>query len=70
MPEISLLVLAAGVGKRYRGLKQVDAVGPAGETLLEYSLYGASRAGFNRLVFVLRRDGSHRFFQSHTYSPR
>ena len=56
MPEISLLVLAAGVGKRYRGLKQVDAVGPAGETLLEYSLYGAFKAGFNRLVFVLRRD--------------
>lgn len=56
MPESSLLVLAAGVGKRYRGLKQVDAVGPSGETLLEYSLYGAVRAGFSRLVFVIRRD--------------
>jgi hypothetical protein len=56
MPESSLLVLAAGVGKRYQGLKQVDAVGPAGETLLEYSLFGAVRAGFRRLVFVIRHE--------------
>ncbi len=56
MPEISLVVLAAGVGKRYRGLKQVDAVGPAGETLLDYSLFGASKAGFTRVVFVIRRE--------------
>jgi hypothetical protein len=56
MPDSTLIVLAAGVGKRYRGLKQVDAVGPAGETLLDYSLYGALRAGFDRLIFVIRRD--------------
>jgi hypothetical protein len=56
MQEISLLVLAAGVGKRYRGLKQVDSIGPEGETLLDYSLYGALRAGFRRVAFVIRRE--------------
>ena len=56
MPDLSLLVLAAGFGKRYKGLKQVDSIGPAGETLLDYSLYGALGAGFNRVVFVIRRE--------------
>jgi len=56
MPDLSLLVLAAGVGKRYKGLKQVDLIGPAGETLLDYSLYGALGAGFKRVVFVIRRE--------------
>jgi len=56
MPDLSLLVLAAGVGRRYQGLKQLDTVGPAGETLLDYSLYGALKAGFKRLAFVIRRD--------------
>lgn len=56
MPDLSLLVLAAGVGRRYQGLKQLDSVGPAGETLLDYSLYGALKAGFKRLAFVIRRD--------------
>jgi len=56
MPDLSLLVLAAGVGKRYKGLKQVDSIGPAGETLLEYSLYGALGAGFSRVVIILRRE--------------
>ena len=56
MPDLSLLVLAAGVGKRYKGLKQVDSIGPAGETLLDYSLFGALGAGFKRVVFVIRRE--------------
>ncbi|HCS48154.1 MAG: hypothetical protein A2V45_16185 [Candidatus Aminicenantes bacterium RBG_19FT_COMBO_58_17] len=56
MRDISLLVLAAGVGKRYKGLKQVDSIGPAGETLLDYSLYGALGAGFKRLFFVIRQE--------------
>jgi hypothetical protein len=64
MLESSLLVLAAGVGKRYRGLKQVDAVGPAGESLLEYSLYGAFKAGFRRAVFVIRREIENAFRES------
>jgi hypothetical protein len=56
MQDISLLVMAAGVGKRYKSLKQVDSIGPAGETLLDYSLHGALRAGFRRVAFVIRRE--------------
>lgn len=52
--DISLLVLAAGMGSRYGGLKQLDALGPHGETILEYSIYDAVRAGFNKVVFVIR----------------
>ena len=53
---LTLLVLAAGMGSRYGGLKQVDPVGPHGEILLEYSVYDALAAGFNRVVCVIRRD--------------
>ncbi len=56
MSDLSLLVLAAGLGRRYQGLKQVDPVGPSGATMLDYSLYGALKAGFNRVVFVIRRE--------------
>jgi len=49
-----LLVLAAGLGTRYGGLKQIDAVGPNGETIIDYSLYDALRAGFGKVVFVIR----------------
>ncbi len=52
----SLCVLAAGMGTRYGGLKQIDPVGPHGETILDYSIYDALRAGFSRVVFVIRRD--------------
>jgi NDP-sugar pyrophosphorylase family protein len=52
----TLLVLAAGMGSRYGGLKQVDPVGPAGETIIDYSIYDALRAGFGRVVFVIRQD--------------
>lgn len=52
----TLLVLAAGTGSRYGGLKQVDPVGPAGETLMDYAVFDALRAGFDRVVFVIRRD--------------
>ena len=51
-----LLILAAGMGSRYGGLKQLDPVGPSGETLLDYSVFDAIRAGFTRVVFVIRRD--------------
>src|SRR5262245_2700723 len=54
--EPAVLVMAAGVGSRYGGLKQIEPVGPAGETLLDYSLFDARRAGFSRIVFVIRRD--------------
>ena len=54
--KITLLVLAAGMGSRYGGLKQLDPVGPSGETLMDFSIYDAIRAGFERVVFVIRRD--------------
>ena len=56
-----LLVLAAGVGSRYGGLKQLDPVGPSGETILDYAVYDALRAGFSRVVFVIRRDFDEQF---------
>src|ERR1700675_3675726 len=52
----ALLVLAAGMGNRYGGLKQIDPVGPADETIIDYSIYDALRAGFGKIVFVIRHD--------------
>jgi NDP-sugar pyrophosphorylase family protein len=52
----TLLFLAAGMGSRYGGLKQLDQFGPNGETLMEYSIYDGIRAGFEKIVFVIRRD--------------
>jgi NDP-sugar pyrophosphorylase family protein len=54
--SLTLVVLAAGMGSRYGGLKQVDGVGPNGETVLDYAVHDAVRAGFTRVVFVIRRD--------------
>lgn len=51
-----LVVLAAGMGSRYGGLKQIDPVGPSGELVIDYSIYDAMRAGFDRVVFVIRKD--------------
>ena len=56
MAELTLVVMAAGIGSRYGGLKQVDPIGPNGEIIIHYSVYDALRAGFNRVVFVIRRD--------------
>ena len=52
----TLLILAAGMGSRYGGLKQIDPMGPTGETILDYSVFDAARAGFGRVVFVIRPD--------------
>jgi hypothetical protein len=57
----SLLVLAAGMGSRYGGLKQLDPMGPAGETVLDYSVFDAIRAGFDRVIFVIREDFAESF---------
>ena len=54
--KVTLLVLAAGMGSRYGGLKQLDQVGPSGETIIDYSIFDAIRAGFGKVVFVIRRD--------------
>ncbi len=52
----TLVILAAGMGSRYGGLKQLDGLGPSGETILEYSIFDAIRAGFNKVVFIIRPD--------------
>ena len=52
----TLFLLAAGMGSRYGGLKQLDGLGPNGETIMDYSIYDAIRAGFGKLVFVIRKD--------------
>lgn len=52
----TLLVLAAGMGSRYGGLKQMDPMGPSGETVLDYSVFDAIRAGFSKVVFIIRED--------------
>jgi len=52
----TLLVLAAGMGSRYGGLKQLDRFGPGGETIMDYSVFDALAAGFTKVVFVIRRD--------------
>lgn len=57
----TLLVLAAGMGSRYGGLKQMDPMGPNGETVLDYSVFDAIRAGFGKIVFVIREDFADNF---------
>ncbi len=59
----TLLVLAAGMGSRYGGLKQIDPMGPNGETVLDYSVYDAIRAGFGRVIFIIREDFAEAFKQ-------
>ncbi|NQU41993.1 nucleotidyltransferase [bacterium] len=56
MAQPTLLVMAAGIGSRYGGLKQIEPVGPGGETIIDYSVYDSIRAGFGKLVFVIRHD--------------
>src|SRR5690606_9361350 len=54
--KLTLLVLAAGIGSRYGGIKQIDGFGPNGETIMDYSLYDAIRAGFTKVVFIVRDE--------------
>ena len=54
--KLTLLVLAAGIGSRYGGIKQIDGFGPNGETIMDYSLYDAVRAGFTKVVFIVRDE--------------
>ena len=56
MNNITLLVMAAGMGSRFGGLKQLEAVGPSGETIIDYSVYNAIAVGINKVVFIIRRD--------------
>ena len=61
MNNLTLLVMAAGMGSRYGGLKQLDEVGPCGETIIDYSVYDAIKAGFTKVVFIIRRDFEQEF---------
>jgi len=61
MTNPTLLVLAAGMGSRYGGMKQIDPVGPDGETIMDYSIFDARRAGFAKVVFVIRKEIERQF---------
>jgi dTDP-glucose pyrophosphorylase len=56
MNDITLLVMAAGMGSRYGGLKQLDPIGPNGETIIDYSVWDAVESGFSKVVFIIRRE--------------
>lgn len=56
MKEKTLLIMAAGMGSRFGGLKQITPVGPSGEFIIDYSIYDAKRAGFNKVVFIIKKD--------------
>ena len=57
----TLFLLAAGMGSRYGGLKQLDGLGPNGETIMDYSIYDAIQAGFGKVVWVIRKDFEQQF---------
>ena len=52
----TLLILAAGLGSRFGGLKQLEPLGPSGEFIIDYSIYDAIRAGFSKVVFVIKKE--------------
>ena len=54
--KTTLVVLAAGMGSRYGGLKQMDPLGPNGEAILEFSAYDAIKAGFDKIVFIIKKE--------------
>ena len=56
MSKPVLVVMAAGMGSRYGGMKQIDPVGPGGQVIMDYSLYDARRAGFETVVFVIKEE--------------
>jgi len=68
MNKLSLVVLAAGMGSRYGSLKQLDSIGPSGETISDYNLYDALEAGFNKIVFIIRDSFKEEFEK--VFGPR
>ena len=56
MTDTTLVIMAAGMGSRYGGIKQLEPVGPSGEIIMDYSIYDAIKAGFNKVVFIIRKD--------------
>jgi UTP-glucose-1-phosphate uridylyltransferase len=68
MQQPTLVILAAGMASRYGSMKQVQGFGPAGETIMDYSIYDAIRAGFGKVVFIIRRDFADNF--KNTFEPK
>src|SRR6478672_9605451 len=64
----TLLILAAGMASRYGSMKQIEGFGPSGETIMDYSIYDAIRAGFGKVVFVIRKDFANGFKE--IFEPR
>ena len=56
MNKATLVIMAAGLGSRYGGLKQIDPVGPNGEIIIDYSIFDAVKAGFSKIVFVIKKE--------------
>ena len=54
--EISLVIMAAGMGSRFGGLKQIEPMGPAGEFIIDYSVYDAIKAGFTKIIFIIKKE--------------
>ena len=61
MQKPALVIMAAGLGSRYGGLKQIDPVGPNGEIIIDYSLYDAARAGFEQVIFIIKEENEQQF---------
>ena len=61
MMQPTLMILAAGMASRYGSMKQIQSFGPAGETIMDYSIYDAMRAGFKKVVFIIRKDFAEEF---------
>ena len=59
--NLTLVIMAAGMGSRYGGLKQLDVVGPNGETIIDYSVFDAIKSGFTKIVFIIRKDFKDQF---------
>ena len=57
--EKTLVVLAAGLGSRFGGLKQIEPIGPSGEFLIDYSVYDAIKAGFSKVIFVIKKENKY-----------
>lgn len=55
MNKATLVIMAAGLGSRYGGLKQIDPVGPNGEIIIDYSVFDAVKAGFSKIVFIIKK---------------
>ena len=54
--DLTLVIMAAGIGSRYGGVKQLDGIGPSGETIMDYSIYDAIDAGYTKVVFIIRKE--------------